>query len=254
MSNDYYEIEFLNHDARFILDDNMEVMRGFDDNEFDLVIADPPYGINAPNMQMGQNLKRGKTMSTAQKMKGRLNRGSGKLKNRILNKSDIDWDDEIPTPEYFEELFRVSKNQIIWGGNYFPLPPTRCIVCWDKVQPWENFSQIELAWTSFDYPAKLFRKGGRGGANTEAKIHPTQKPVAVYQYLLKNFASEGMKILDPNLGSGSSAIACEMGGFKFTGIEKNKGHFFDAVERFQAHIKKPELDFLQKHKQITIEL
>lgn len=239
MSNDYYEMEFLNHNARFILDDNIEAMRGFDDDEFDLVIADPNFGIKAPKMQMGQNLKRSKAMSTANKLRGN---------------EDIDWDDEIPTPEYFEELFRVSKNQIIWGGNYFPLPPTRCVVCWDKVQPWENFSQIELAWTSFDYPAKLFRKGGRGGANTEAKIHPTQKPVAVYQYLLKNFASKGMKILDPNSGSGSSAIACEMGGFKFTGIDKNEGHFFDAVERFKKHISKPEIDFQIKNtnKQLII--
>lgn len=107
-----------------------------------------------------------------------------------------DWDYKPPTAEYFEELRRVSKNQIIWGMNYFSLPPTRCVVCWDKLQPWDNFSQIELAWTSFDYPAKIVQISTRGGNNKEKKIHPTQKPVGLYKWLLKTFANEGDLIFD----------------------------------------------------------
>lgn len=117
-------------------------MARYSDNHFDLAIVDPPYGINAPNMQIAHGVKsHGYRTSTAVALKkGRLNQGAGKLKNRLLNTSSIGWDNKIPPPEYFEELKRVSKHQIIWGGNYFPLPPTRCIVCWDKRQPWENFS------------------------------------------------------------------------------------------------------------------
>lgn len=113
-------------------EENMDLMGRFPDNFFDIAIVDPPYGINANNMSMGSHPTRAKmngngpSMGTAKKVKGRLNTGSGKLKNRLLNTSDIDWDNEIPDQEYFDELFRVSKNQIIWGGNYFPLPPTRC--------------------------------------------------------------------------------------------------------------------------------
>ena len=109
------------------------------------------------------------------------------MRNRIFNHGSIDHWDKAPTKEYFIELFRVSKNQIIWGGNYFNLPPTRCVVCWDKVQPWLNFSQIEMAWTSFNLPAKLFRFDNR----TADKIHPTQKPIELYLWLLKTFMIRG---------------------------------------------------------------
>ena len=130
--------------------DCMEYMRGLDDGAFDLAIVDPPYGLPKDSTH-----------------------GRGKLKHRILNAGHIqDWD-VAPSKEYFDELFRVSKHQIIWGGNYFDLPPTRGIICWDKCQPWENFSQWEMAWTSFDTPASLFRFDNR----TRDKIHPTQKPV-----------------------------------------------------------------------------
>lgn len=118
--------------------DCMEGMRCYPDKYFDLAIVDPPYGINAPAMSMGTNKKRTKngypSESTADRIrKGRLNKGCGTLKNRMLNQSDCSWDREAPSAEYFEELFRVSKNQIIWGANYFALPPTRCIVVWDKL-------------------------------------------------------------------------------------------------------------------------
>ena len=165
--------------------DCLEYMRGLPDKHFALAIADPPYGINAPKMGMGSGFSSGHYTPTK-----RLNGGGGKLKNRVLNQSDCEWDAKPPTEEFFTELMRVCENVIIWGGNYFRLPPSRCIVCWDKMQPWENFSQIELAWTSFDMPAKLYRQIN-GGANCERKIHPTQKPVELYVYLLRVFAKRG---------------------------------------------------------------
>ena len=139
--------------------DCMEAMKEFPDKFFDLAVVDPPYGIGADNFKNGAGASKdgGKLYSTAVKMKNRLNQGSGKLKNRLLNQSDCSWDSEPPKKEYFDELFRVCQNCIIWGGNYFNLPPTRGIIVWDKVQPWENFSQVELAWTSFDRPASLFK-------------------------------------------------------------------------------------------------
>ena len=193
--------------------DCLKYMKNIPDKYFDLAIVDPPYGINSPNMNMGGN--RG-YISTAERLrKGRLNAGGGKLKDRALQKMAIEWDYKTPSPRYFKELFRVSKNQIIWGGNYFKLSPSRCIVVWDKKQPWDNFSQVELAWTSFDYPAKIVRIGVVGGKNEKLKIHPTQKPVDLYAYLLKTFAKEGDKILDTHLGSGSSRIAAFKLGFDF---------------------------------------
>lgn len=222
--------------------DCMEAMRQFTDKFFDLAIVDPPYGINAANMQMGSSPNRpkkngsGPAISTAVKLKGRLNQGHGKLKNRILNNSSIEWDNSIPNDEYFQELFRVSKNQIIWGGNYFPLPPTRCVLCWDKRQPWENFSQWEMAWTSFDSPAALFSYSNTGCANAEPKIHPTQKPVALYRWLLKRYGgSPGGTILDTHLGSGSSRIAAHQMGFEFYGYELNTEYFEEQEKRFNLH-------------------
>jgi hypothetical protein len=166
-------IELLNIDC-------MEYMAACKDKEFDLAIVDPPYGINAANMTMGSNPKRkgrdGRgelqygSISVAQKLKKeRLNGGGGYFKGRNLTTMNCDWDMHPPTQEYFSELRRVSKNQIIWGGNYFVLPPTRCMLCWDKMQPWDNFSQFELAWTSFDSPAKLKRLSNRGGQTMKIK-------------------------------------------------------------------------------------
>ena len=213
----------------FLLD-CIKGMKRYPDNFFDLAIVDPPYGINATNMQMGTQKTRTKDgyagISTAKKIKGRLNSGSGKLKNRLLNKSVIDWDNETPTKEYFDKLFRVSKNQIIWGGNYFDLPPSRGFIIWNKNQPWDNFSQAEFAWTSFNSPAKLFTYSNRGGNNEETKIHPTQKPVHLYDYCFKHFAIEGMKILDTHLGSGSSRISANKAKLNFVGFETN-GNFLD---------------------------
>ena len=187
--------------------DCMEYMRSLPDKSFDLAIVDPPYGMKEHGAQNG---------------------GKGKMKNRAYNNGCIDKWDISPRKEYFDELFRVSINQIIWGGNYFNLPPTRCIIGWDKMQPFPNFSQIEIAWTSFNGPAKLFRYDNRTGG----KIHPTQKPVDLYAWILKNYAKEGNKILDTHLGSGSSRIAAYKLGFDFVGCEIDKEYFDKSVERF----------------------
>lgn len=214
--------------------DNMELMAQYATGYFDLAIVDPPYGINATKMGSGAP-SRGGTISTAKAIKGRLNSGGGKLKNRLLNKSAIDWDAAPPPPEYFTELFRVSKNQIIWGGNYFPLPPARCIICWDKMQPWENFSQWEMAWTSYDRPAKLWRISATGGKN-DKKIHPTQKPVELYARILQEFAKPGYKILDTHLGSGTHAVALHQKNIydghnlTLTASERNQMHYADMID------------------------
>ncbi|MBR1654867.1 MAG: site-specific DNA-methyltransferase [Prevotella sp.] len=187
--------------------DCLEYMRTLPDNAFQLAIADPPYGIREAGGQTG---------------------GSGKLKGRIFNNGYIDRWDKAPDQSFFEELFRISENQIIWGGNYFDLPPTRGIICWDKEQPWENFSQIEYAWTSFDTPAQLFRYDNRTGD----KIHPTQKPVALYAWLLKKYAKPGDSIFDPMMGSQSSRIAAYKMGFDYAGCEIDKEYFDKGCERF----------------------
>lgn len=223
-------------------EDCMDVMSRYPDKYFDLAVVDPPYGINATNMQMGSAPNRKGNgqypgESTAVKLKkGRLNGGSGKLKNRALNTMNCDWDYKRPTEEYFNELFRVSKNQIIWGGNYFYLPATRCVVCWDKMQPWDNFSQWEMAWTSFDKPAKMYRISNTGGVNAETKIHPTQKPVALYDNIFRDFATEGMKVIDTHLGSGSSRISAYKAKVEFVACEINKDYFDAQENRFKNYI------------------
>lgn len=213
--------------------DCMEGMKQFPDNYFDLAICDPPYGINAPKMQMGS--VNGHLSTAAKVRKGRLNQGAGKLKIRALNTMNCDWDSERPTKEYFEELFRVSKNQIIFGFNYFSdlLPPSRGIIVWDKMQPWSNFSQAEVAWTSFDKPASIVKVSTRGGPNTEEKIHPTQKPVVLYEWILNKYTEEGFIILDTHVGSASSLIACERFKLKYVGFELSKEYYDSALKRLE---------------------
>ena len=187
--------------------DCIEYMRTLPDKAFDLAIADPPYGIREAGGQTG---------------------GMGKLKNRVFTNGKIDRWDKAPDKMFFDELTRVCKNVIIWGGNYFPLPPSRCFICWDKVQPWENFSQVEFAWTSFDGPAQLFRFDNRTGD----KIHPTQKPVALYAWLLQKFAKGGDSIFDPMMGSQSSRIAAYKLGYDYYGCELDKDFFANGCQRF----------------------
>ena len=209
--------------------DCMEFMKDIPDKYYDLAIVDPPYGIGAPKM----------SATPCQRKNGcnRLNQGSVKLKNRVLNSSNCEWDNAIPTQEYFDELFRVSKNQIVWGGNYFPLPPSRCIVCWDKIQPWENFSQVELAWTSFDSPAQLYRFDNRTGG----KIHPTQKPVKLYEWLLKHYAKPTDKIIDTHFGSCSIGIACHNFGCTLDACEIDGQYFDNAFKRVRTHVRQLDL-------------
>ena len=200
--------------------DCMEAMKEMSDNQFDLAIVDPPYGIAG-------NPSRHK--------------GSGKLKNRFLNKNAdkfAEWD-KAPNQSYFDELFRVSKNQIIWGGNYFLLPATRGFVIWDKQQPFPNFSACEYAYLSFQVPSKIYVQAVT--RTKEKKIHPTQKPVKLYEWLLLNYAKEGDTILDTHLGSGSIAIACHNLGFELTGYEIDKEYFEAAKKRIEQHTSQKRL-------------
>jgi site-specific DNA-methyltransferase (adenine-specific) len=193
-------------------EDNMELMARYPDNYFELAIVDPPYGIVINSS-------------------GRLGHYGGKGKK---------WDSSIPNKEYFKELKRVSKNQIIWGGNYFYLEPTRCFLIWDKQQP-ENvsFASCEFAWTSFNESAKTFYKRPQN-ADIE-RIHPTQKPVALYKWLLDKYAKKGDKILDTHLGSGSISIACHDYGFDLTACELDKEYFDKAMQRINNHVSQQKL-------------
>lgn len=199
-------IELLNIDC-------MEYMRDLPDKTFDLAIVDPPYGIGINSS-------------------GRLGHYGGK-KN---------WDGKIPPPKYFDELERVSRNRIIWGGNYFNLPPTRGFIIWDKQQPeGVSFASCEYAWSDFDRSAKSYYQ--RPQDADFIRIHPTQKPVKLYQWLLKNYAKPGHRILDTHLGSGSSAIAAHYAGFDFVGCEIDKDYYDAAVKRFNAETAQVSMEF-----------
>ncbi|TQI68547.1 DNA methyltransferase [Clostridium sp. KNHs216] len=204
--------------------DCMEGLKQFPDKYFDLAIVDPQYGIDTPKMSMGTNKHRRKngyaSTSTTEKL--------------LRSGADSSWDSEPSAKEYFQELFRVSQNQIIWGGNYFDLPPTRCVICWDKLQPWDAFSQWEMAWTSFDRPAKMYRISNTGGSNGEEKICCAQKPVALYRKCLTDFAPPGYKILDTHVGSASSLIACYEMGYDYIGFEKDCWTYRKARNRLEA--------------------
>ena len=197
--------------------DCMEIMKGFADNQFDLALVDPPYGIGISSAGGYYHVKG----------KGQANPHTKK-----------DWDNGIPTAEYWEELFRVSKNQIVWGGNYMTefLSPSRCWIFWDKMKFVDNYADGELAWTSFDRNTKKIQIQHHGFLTKDGKsIHPTQKPVALYKWLLKNYAKEGDTILDTHLGSASSAIAAHDGGFEFVGVELDEEYYNAAKERLILH-------------------
>ena len=199
-------------------EDNMKLMGRYEDNHFDLAIVDPPYGIGASEMTMG----------------------SGRNKKYTKGKK---WDNETPNKEYFNELVRVSKNQIIWGGNYFDLPLTKSWIFWDKgIYGDCDFADGELAWTSFKKVLRVaqIRYKGSLGADLQ-RIHPTQKPVKLYKWLLKNYANEGDKILDTHLGSGSIAIACHDLGFELTACELDTDYYNAAIKRIEDHKKQLQL-------------
>lgn len=215
--------------VRLLNGDCMEFMRDAP-SRWSLAIVDPPYGINFALMASKKADKPGRKPCAYS--------GLAKLNRTELSGSDVEWDAATPTKEYFDELFRVAENQIIWGGNYFPLPPTRGIICWDKCQAMENFSAWEMAWTSFSSPARLIRIVNNGGQLNagDPKIHPTQKPVSLYSWLLGKYAQPGQTIIDTHLGSGSSAIAAYRAGYQFTGIEISKHYFDEACSRVEREL------------------
>ena len=211
-------IDFYNADC-------MEEMKKYPDNYFDLAIVDPPYGIN-----IGASVGGGKPFG-----KGR---GGKIVQPKVYRGFD---DSKTPTKEYFEELKRISKNQIIWGGNYFieHLNNTPCVIVWDKDNS-GDFADCELAWTSFKTAVRKFefRWNGMLQGNMkdkEHRIHPTQKPVVLYKWLLTNYAKQGDKILDTHVGSGSIMIACHDLGFDFTGFEIDEEYYNMAKERLENH-------------------
>lgn len=197
----------------FYNEDCLAAMQQMEDNKYDLAIVDPPYGLGK-----------------------RTTDGGTKRNTQTKFMQDIrrtNWDDNVPTDGYWKELFRVSKNQIVWGGNYFGLPANRCFVVWDKMTYVPTMSQVEQAWTSFDSPARL-KKINSNNAN---RIHPTQKPIKLYKWLLKNYANPGDKILDTHGGSMSHAIACHDLGFDLDIYEIDKDYFEAGVKRVKDHQK-----------------
>ncbi len=194
---------------------NMELMARYQDNHFDLAIVDPPYGIG---------------------ISGQKENKKGKKSDRKYHK-EKDWDNAIPNKEYFKQLFRVSKNQIIWGANYFVEhldKGTKGWVVWDKAQYGLTMSDCELAYSSFQKPTRVYIKN-RAVLISQNTIHPTEKPIKLYEWLLMNYAKEGDKILDTHLGSGSIAIACHNLKYDLTACELDKEYYEAAMKRIEKH-------------------
>ena len=201
-------------------EDCLQALKAMADKQFDLAIVDPPYGI-------GMDSTHFKTKSS-------------NAKPNDYGKKD--WDNAIPNKEYFNELLRVSRHQIVWGGNYFVenLTNSSCWVVWDKDNGDSIHADCELAWTSFKTGVKKVKWLWHGMRqqnmkNKEKRIHPTQKPVALYRWLLYEFAKEGDKILDTHLGSGSIAIACWDMGYDLTAYEVDKEYYDNACKRLETH-------------------
>ena len=237
----------------------MEYLPKYPDSYFDLAICDPPYGggftadaadtYGGKRGRFGQRFDRyfeidaggADSMPTPSVKCGRTG-GTWATKyqtNGGMFEHDIRHWDIAPEPAYFKELKRISKNQIIWGGNYFDLPPTRCFVVWRKKNiPAEGFTMapVEYAWTSFNRNAECFEKGSSGTLR-KPRIHPTQKPIELYIWLLDKFAEPGQRILDTHVGSGSSLIACERLGFEYVGFEINRTYYRLAKQRIEDETK-----------------
>jgi site-specific DNA-methyltransferase (adenine-specific) len=194
------------------LEDCTEALKRFSDGYFDIAVVDPPYGIGANKMQLGNGKKK-------------------------IYRGEADWDNAIPTAEYWEQLFRVSKNQIVWGGNYMTeyLKPTSAWLFWDKRTGENDFADGELAWTSYNGALRKITKSwvGANAKDVLERIHPTQKPIYLYDWIFNRFAKEGDLILDTHLGSGSSRIAAHRAGLSFIGCELDKDYFDAANKRFK---------------------
>jgi site-specific DNA-methyltransferase (adenine-specific) len=188
-------------------DDCIQVMKRYPDKFFDLAVVDPPYGL-------GDKLTQGGTWASK------------------YAKGDASWD-IAPPKEYWDELFRVSKNQIVWGGNYFGLPPNRCFIIWDKVAHMDTLADCEYAWTSFDRNAKIYKHVRN---TSETRIHICQKPIKLYEWIFKMFAVEGNLILDTHLGSGSSRIAANKAGLSIVGIEISPAYFEAQEARYKEFV------------------
>ncbi len=198
--------------------DCIEYMNGFPDKFFCLAIVDPIYGHD---------------------ITGGRNSENGWGKKEFWEKASHEWNTKKTGPEYFTELFRVSKNQIVWGGNYFVLPPSEGWIIWDKGQRNFSLADCEMAWTSFERATRIFEYARALSNFKEVRMHPTQKPTALYSYCLNNYAAEGDKILDTHLGSGSSRIAAYKLGFDFWGCEIDKDYFEAQEKRFKEAINEP---------------
>lgn len=216
--------------TQIIHGDCMDYMAKTEDKFFDLAIVDPPYGINAAETFGGEQRKSG---------------NGAALKTAFLKK---DWDKNIPDSGYFYELFRVSKNQIVWGANYMTpmIPPSMGWIVWDKDNGTTKFSDCELAFTSFKTALRKFKFTWNGMLQEnmkqkEVRIHPTQKPVSLYKWILNNYAKPGQRIIDTHLGSGSSAIAAHYFGCDFVGIEIDEEYYRAAKERFDKSTKQMSL-------------
>lgn len=202
--------------------DCMDLMRGFPDKHFDLAIVDPPYGINAD-----ANAHKNGVMCKA---------------NGFREYRKTQWDGATPDAKYFAELGRVARNVVIWGGNYFPVPPSPCWLIWDKGQRDFSFADAELAWTSFGSAVRVVTIH-RSTANTDGeRIHPTQKPVMLYRWVLDNYAKPGQRVLDTHLGSGSIAIACHYFGAHLTASEIDADYFAAATERIKRETAQQAFD------------
>jgi len=190
----------------------MALMSRYPDKYFDLAVVDPPYGIKRFEKPSGTS---------------RFNT------SKLMQEKGLTWDIK-PTNEYWDELFRISKNQIVWGANNFVMPPSEYFLIWDKAQTVDNFASAEYAWVSMGLkkPAKIYRYSIHKHNQTD-KIHPTQKPVAIYDWIFKNYAKQGDKILDTHLGSGSSRIAAHKAGLDFIGCELDPDYFAAAEKRYK---------------------
>ena len=201
-------------------EDNMELMARYEDNYFDLAIVDPPYGINADKKNSGKKLQSKKSSALSS------------------DYGSQEWDSEIPSDEYFKELIRVSRRQVVWGANYFNLQGG--MLYWDKHVTMPTYSQGEIAWLSWLNKIDFVSIAWHGMIqhdmkNKENRIHPTQKPVKLYEWLLMNYAKENDKILDTHLGSGSIALACHNLGFDLTACELDKDYYEASLKRLKEH-------------------